>query len=460
MRPTRTAVIERAWVDDARVVAGREVRRARRQSAPIPARSGCSHQSVAIPANATGTLQLVVSDGPRLGHAGPARGAPRRAAAGVADRSRRQPGAPQQPHLRPAHRRRPPARSSTASRCPACRPRWPAVIDGDRPSSGATDAAGRAARRMGDSRRSSPSPARASSRSPSSRERPGVRRLSRLSHPSCAVPSSLCSLCAAAAATLSAGPQFWRAATQADFLKGDLEQLAVDEHGRLTLGPDHHPRVRRQRALRLDGGGRARADRCSSAPATTARCSASTAAAAARCSTMRRSCRPTPCCRGPTVGAGRHLARRPRLPVDARARPASSSIPTRNTSGRWPPTTPAGSTSPPAIPRARLPRGRRRAPARRSTRRAPRTSSRWPSTPSGGWSSAPSRRAGSSGSTPRAGRSCCSTPTCRRCARCVSTRAAASTWWRRPAAPAAAGATAGDTPTLPEPPRAAAGGRP
>ena len=41
----------------------------------------------------------------------------------------------------------------------------------------------------------------------------------------------------AAAATVSAGPQFWRAATQADFLKGDLDQLAVDEHGRLTLGP-------------------------------------------------------------------------------------------------------------------------------------------------------------------------------------------------------------------------------
>jgi len=41
----------------------------------------------------------------------------------------------------------------------------------------------------------------------------------------------------AATLPLGAGPQFWRAATQADFLKGDLEQLAVDEHGRLTLGP-------------------------------------------------------------------------------------------------------------------------------------------------------------------------------------------------------------------------------
>ncbi len=34
-----------------------------------------------------------------------------------------------------------------------------------------------------------------------------------------------------------AGPQTWRVATQPEFLKGDLEQLSVDEHGRLTLGP-------------------------------------------------------------------------------------------------------------------------------------------------------------------------------------------------------------------------------
>lgn len=35
----------------------------------------------------------------------------------------------------------------------------------------------------------------------------------------------------------AAGPEVWRAATQAEFLKGDLDQVAVDEHGRLTLGP-------------------------------------------------------------------------------------------------------------------------------------------------------------------------------------------------------------------------------
>ncbi len=44
-------------------------------------------------------------------------------------------------------------------------------------------------------------------------------------------------LAAASATALMAGPQSWRAATQPEFLKGDLEQLSVDEHGRLTLGP-------------------------------------------------------------------------------------------------------------------------------------------------------------------------------------------------------------------------------
>jgi hypothetical protein len=41
-----------------------------------------------------------------------------------------------------------------------------------------------------------------------------------------------------AAASLSAAPGFWQAATQADFLRGDVDQLSIDEHGRLTLGPE------------------------------------------------------------------------------------------------------------------------------------------------------------------------------------------------------------------------------
>jgi hypothetical protein len=34
-----------------------------------------------------------------------------------------------------------------------------------------------------------------------------------------------------------ATPGFWQAATQADFLRGDLENLSLDEHGRIMLGP-------------------------------------------------------------------------------------------------------------------------------------------------------------------------------------------------------------------------------
>src|SRR5687768_17184827 len=36
----------------------------------------------------------------------------------------------------------------------------------------------------------------------------------------------------------SATPGFWQAATQADFLRGDVEHLSIDEHGRLMLGPE------------------------------------------------------------------------------------------------------------------------------------------------------------------------------------------------------------------------------
>jgi sugar lactone lactonase YvrE len=38
--------------------------------------------------------------------------------------------------------------------------------------------------------------------------------------------------------SLSAAPGFWQAATQADFLRGEVDQLSIDEHGRLTLGPE------------------------------------------------------------------------------------------------------------------------------------------------------------------------------------------------------------------------------
>ena len=41
-----------------------------------------------------------------------------------------------------------------------------------------------------------------------------------------------------AASILRAAPGFWQSATQAEFLRGEVEQLSIDEHGRLTLGPE------------------------------------------------------------------------------------------------------------------------------------------------------------------------------------------------------------------------------
>jgi sugar lactone lactonase YvrE len=38
-------------------------------------------------------------------------------------------------------------------------------------------------------------------------------------------------------AVVAGAPGFWQAATQADFLRGEVDQLSIDEHGRLTLGP-------------------------------------------------------------------------------------------------------------------------------------------------------------------------------------------------------------------------------
>ncbi len=37
---------------------------------------------------------------------------------------------------------------------------------------------------------------------------------------------------------IGAAPGFWQAATQADFLRGEVENLSIDEHGRLMLGPE------------------------------------------------------------------------------------------------------------------------------------------------------------------------------------------------------------------------------
>ena len=402
------------------------------------------HQTVAIPAHATGTLQLVVSDGPRLGlqDLRDARRAELQPVSQIVRVARTGRGAatgsvrpPDGAGRRRGDRRRADARTAGLGRRGH---RWrPAVERRHHP-------AGRAARASGRSPSSTPSPDRASSRSPSSRDRPQPSAASRLWPPPCAVL-----LLASLLARCRRRDALRRSAVLAGRHPGRLPEGRPRAARRRRARPadpraDHHPRVRRQRALRVDRGARTR--RCG-VPRHRQR----------RQGVPRRRQRPGHAllrCAGAAgargaaaarrVGARRHLARRPGLPR-GRARAAATRVLRSRREvhlGAGRRRRRAGLRRDRRSQGPRLPRGRRRHWHSRSTRRPPPTSSRWPSTPIAGWSSAPSRPAGSSGSTPRAGRSCCSTPTCRRRARCGSTAAGGCTWWRRRAAAAAAEAAA------------------
>lgn len=62
--------------------------------------------------------------------------------------------------------------------------------------------------------------------------------MSRLDRTSFTCALALVVLLASGGPLVTATPAFWQAATQADFLRGEIERLSVDEHGRLMLGPD------------------------------------------------------------------------------------------------------------------------------------------------------------------------------------------------------------------------------
>src|SRR5204863_3240808 len=44
-------------------------------------------------------------------------------------------------------------------------------------------------------------------------------------------------VCTAVATLLASKPVFWQTATVNDFLRGEVENLSIDGHGRLVLGP-------------------------------------------------------------------------------------------------------------------------------------------------------------------------------------------------------------------------------
>jgi sugar lactone lactonase YvrE len=53
--------------------------------------------------------------------------------------------------------------------------------------------------------------------------------------------AALVAICAAVPTVHAALPTFWQVSTEADFLRGEVENLSIDSYGRLTLGPTSTP---------------------------------------------------------------------------------------------------------------------------------------------------------------------------------------------------------------------------
>ena len=237
----------------------------------------------------------------------------------------------------------------------------------------------------------------------------------------------------------ASSPKFFQAATQADFLKGDVENLSIDGRGQLTLGPGNRAGVRDAVAVSVDRD--ARAGRIAfhrhrqRRPRVPRRCRR----AKARRSSTRRNSRSTRCAPAPNGGiyVG-DVARRQDLQGRSQRRVhdvlrSGGEVHLGAGCRR------ARATSTPApAKKASSTRSRPTARARRSIRRRRRTRRRWRSTSRATCSSAPSRRDACSASTPTARASSCSTRRSRKSARCGSTTRACCTSRPSTAAPRAA----------------------
>src|SRR5258706_9378431 len=51
------------------------------------------------------------------------------------------------------------------------------------------------------------------------------------------VAFALAAVCASVSLAYAANPTFWQVSNEAEFAKGDVENLSIDGYGRLTLGP-------------------------------------------------------------------------------------------------------------------------------------------------------------------------------------------------------------------------------
>src|SRR5205823_13784512 len=48
---------------------------------------------------------------------------------------------------------------------------------------------------------------------------------------------AVCLMAAASSVLIASKPVFWQTATETEFLRGEVENLSIDGHGRLVLGP-------------------------------------------------------------------------------------------------------------------------------------------------------------------------------------------------------------------------------
>src|SRR5262247_968548 len=58
-----------------------------------------------------------------------------------------------------------------------------------------------------------------------------------MSRRSSRVALALAVVCAGVSLAYAANPTFWQVSNEAEFAKGDVENLSIDGYGRLTLGP-------------------------------------------------------------------------------------------------------------------------------------------------------------------------------------------------------------------------------
>ena len=90
------------------------------------------------------------------------------------------------------------------------------------------------------------------------------------------VAFALAAVCAGVSLAYAANPTFWQVSNEAEFAKGDVENLSIDGYGRLTLGPTDDLDLRRQRAVSVVDDQRRPTARCTSAAATKGRSTGST----------------------------------------------------------------------------------------------------------------------------------------------------------------------------------------